>query len=75
MLNWRERQDYVYVLTFYMETTLYHLKELDRQELFEFLSPSSEEYSLDIAEADEKERIYIYRNYFKAAERSGGCCG
>ena len=48
VLNWREKLDYVYVLTFYIETTLYHLKELDRQELFEFLSPSAEEYSLDI---------------------------
>lgn len=65
MLNWREKLDYVYVLTFYIETTLYHLKELDRQELFEFLSPSAEEHGLDMREADEKERVYIYRNYFK----------
>jgi len=35
-----------------MENALYHLRELDRQELFEFVGPSDEMYPLDISNAE-----------------------
>ena len=37
--NWEQGADYVYTLTFYMESPLYALKELDRQILFKYVSP------------------------------------
>jgi hypothetical protein len=54
---------------------MYHLRELDRQNLFKYLAKVDECAYLNAGDADEKERLYLYRNYFKSAERGNGCCG
>lgn len=72
--NWTKGQDHVYSLTLYILNPRYHLRELDRQILFRHVSPYEEACHLDIDKCGDKERKYIYRNFFKAADRGGVCC-
>lgn len=50
------------------------MKELDRQLLFKFVSPLQEAHLLSMKECDDKEKMFIFRNFYRAAERGSGCC-
>ena len=58
----------------YILNPKYHLRELDRQMLFHHVSPYEEAQKLDIDKCGDKERKFIYRNFYRAADRGTGCC-
>jgi hypothetical protein len=72
--NWKSDVEYRYSLTFYMRHPRYELKQRDRHMLFRYVSPYEEEPKMDFSDYEGAERQFIYRNFYRAAERRG-CCG
>lgn len=72
--NWLSKQEYASSLTFYLENPRFHLRELDRHLLFRHVSPYEESKKLSMESCEEKERAFIYKAFYKSAERTRGCC-
>jgi hypothetical protein len=52
----------------------YELRQRDRHMLFRYVSPYDEHPKLAFSDFENEEKQFIYRNFYRAAERRG-CCG
>jgi len=58
----------------YMDHPRYELKQRDRHMLFRYVSPYEEEPKMNFSDFSDQGKQFIYKNFYRAAERRG-CCG
>jgi len=57
-----------------MDHPRYELKQRDRHMLFRYVSPYEEEPKMNFSDFSDQGKQFIYKNFYRAAERRG-CCG